>query len=101
MFGVPRVWEKIYLGVNAALAADPDKKKSFDEAVAAALPIVEARRAGTITDEQQATWDFLDAVAFGTVRGLVGLDALRLGITGAAPIPRDDRRVVQRGRRSR
>ena len=89
MFGVPRVWEKVYLGVNAALAADPDKKKSFDEAVAAALPILEARRAGTITDEQQATWDFLDAVAFGTVRGLVGLDALRLGITGAAPIPRE------------
>jgi long-chain acyl-CoA synthetase len=49
---------------------------------------MEARRAGTITEEQQATWDFLDAVAFSVVRGLIGLDALRLGITGAAPIPR-------------
>ena len=38
--------------------------------------------------DQQDTWDFLDAVAFSTVRGLVGLDSLRLGITGAAPIPR-------------
>ena len=88
MFGVPRVWEKVYLGVNAALAADPDKKQKFDEAVAAALPIMEARRQGTITADQQETWDFLDAVAFSTVRGLVGLDSLRLGITGAAPIPR-------------
>ena len=88
MFGVPRVWEKMYLGVNAALAADPAKKQKFDEAVAAALPIVEARRQGTVTTEEQETWDFLDAVAFSTVRGLVGLDALRLGITGAAPIPR-------------
>ena len=88
MFGVPRVWEKIYLGVNAALAADPDKKQKFDEAVTAALPIIEARRQGTITTDQQETWDFLDAVAFSTVRGLVGLDSLRLGITGAAPIPR-------------
>jgi long-chain acyl-CoA synthetase len=88
MFGVPRVWEKVYLGVNAALAADADKKQKFDEAVAAALPIVEARRQGTVTEDQQATWDFLDAVAFSTVRGLVGLDSLRLGITGAAPIPR-------------
>ena len=26
MFGVPRVWEKVYLGVNAALAADPEKQ---------------------------------------------------------------------------
>ena len=49
MFGVPRVWEKVYLGVNAALAADRDKKQKFDEAVAAALPIIEARRQGTIT----------------------------------------------------
>jgi long-chain acyl-CoA synthetase len=89
MFGVPRVWEKVYLGVNAALAADPDKKQKFDEAVAAALPIMEARRQGTVTKEQQETWDFLDAVAFSTVRGLVGLDALRLGITGAAPITRE------------
>jgi long-subunit acyl-CoA synthetase (AMP-forming) len=88
IFGVPRVWEKVYLGVNAALGADPEKKQKFDEAVAAALPILEARRRGTITPDQQETWDFLDAVAFSTVRGLVGLDALRLGITGAAPIPR-------------
>ena len=88
MFGVPRVWEKVYLGINAALGADEEKKQKFDEAMAAALPIMEARRAGTITEEQQATWDFLDAVAFSVVRGLIGLDALRLGITGAAPIPR-------------
>ena len=88
IFGVPRVWEKVYLGVNAALAADADKKQKFDEAVAAALPIMEARRQGTITADQQETWDFLDAVAFSTVRSLVGFDALRLGITGAAPIPR-------------
>ena len=88
MFGVPRVWEKVYLGVNAALAADADKKQKFDEAVAAALAIMEARRQGTLTADQQETWDFLDAVAFSTVRGLVGLDSLRLGITGAAPIPR-------------
>jgi long-chain acyl-CoA synthetase len=89
MFGVPRVWEKIYLGVNAAMAADAAKKQGFDDAVTAALPIIEARRSGTVTDEQQETWKFLDAVAFSTVRGLVGLDSLRLGITGAAPIPRE------------
>ena len=82
MFGVPRVWEKVYLGVNAALAADPDKKQKFDEAVDAAKPILARAHAGTITPEQQETWDFLDAVAFSTVRGLVGLDSLRLGITG-------------------
>ena len=89
-FGVPRIWEKINAGVNAALAADPDKKQKFDEAIAAAIPIVEKRTAGeALTDEEQQTWDFLDAVAFSQVRSLVGLDELEFAISGAAPIPAD------------
>src|SRR5688500_5337268 len=88
MFGVPRIWEKIHAGVNAALAADPEKKQKFDEAVAAATPLVLKRDSGeALTEEEQGTWDFLDAVAFTTVRGLVGLDAVEFAITGAAPIP--------------
>jgi long-chain acyl-CoA synthetase len=87
MFGVPRVWEKIYAGVQAALGADPDKKAKFDEAVAAAIPISERRTLGTATDEDEATYAFLDEAAFAGVRALVGLDAVVYGITGAAPIP--------------
>ena len=64
MFGVPRVWEKVYPGVNAALAADPEKQQKFDEGLAAALEIKAAERAGTATQEQKDTWAFLDAVAF-------------------------------------
>jgi long-chain acyl-CoA synthetase len=86
-FGVPRVWEKIYNGVNAALAADPDRKAQFDDGVNAAIEIRRSNLDGDFTDEQQATLDFLDSVAFSTVRGLVGLDAVELAITGAAPIP--------------
>jgi long-chain acyl-CoA synthetase len=86
-FGVPRVWEKIHAGVQGALAADPDTKAKLDEAVAAAMPIVEARTLGTATDEQEQTWAFLDEVAFARVRSLVGLDALEFAISGAAPIP--------------
>ena len=88
MFGVPRVWEKVYLGVNAALAADPEKQQKFEEGLAAALEIKAAERAGSATQEQKDTWDFLDAVAFSQVRALLGLDALLVAITGAAPIPR-------------
>ena len=87
LFGVPRVFEKIYAGVNAALAADPEKKRQFDDGVAAAIEIKRAERDGTATQEQLDTWSFLDAVAFSTVRGLVGLDACELAITGAAPLP--------------
>jgi long-chain acyl-CoA synthetase len=89
VFGVPRVWEKIYNGVNAALSADPARKAQFDEGVQAALAIKAAQRAGTATQEQLDTWSFLDAVAFTTVRGLVGLDEVQIAVTGAAPIPRE------------
>ncbi len=87
MFGVPRVWEKIYNGVNAALAGDPDRKAQFDDGVNAAIEIRRSSLDGDYTDEQQATLDFLDGVAFGNVRALVGLDAVEMAVTGAAPIP--------------
>jgi long-chain acyl-CoA synthetase len=88
VFGVPRVWEKIYNGVNAALSANPENKQKFDEGVAAAVAIKAAERDGTATKEQLDTWAFLDAVAFANVRGLVGLDAVVAAVTGAAAIPR-------------
>jgi long-chain acyl-CoA synthetase len=87
-FGVPRVWEKIYNSVNAALAGDPERKAKFDEGIAAALEIKAAEREGRATQEQLDTLAFLDAVAFAQVRGLVGLDAMEVAVTGAAAIPR-------------
>ncbi|MDH3293685.1 MAG: AMP-dependent synthetase/ligase [Acidimicrobiia bacterium] len=89
MFGVPRVWEKIYSGVQAALAADPEKQKAVEDGVAAAGPIREKMTWGTATPEEIETYEFLDAVAFSTIRSLVGLDQLEAAITGAAPIPAD------------
>jgi len=88
IFGVPRVWEKIYNGVNAALGMDPEKKAKFDEGLAVALEVKRAELDGTVTQQQRDTWAFLDAVAFSTVRGLVGLDAVQVAVTGAAPIPK-------------
>ncbi len=63
--GVPRVWEKLYAGITAAMAADPEKQAMFQQAL-------ETRN---------------DAV-LANVRALVGLDGMRVAITGAAPIPR-------------
>ncbi len=85
--GVPRVWEKLYAGVKAALSGDPEKSKAFNDAVDAALPIVEKMTHGTATQEEIDTWNFLDQVAFQTVRGLIGLDETEICITGAAPLP--------------
>jgi long-chain acyl-CoA synthetase len=86
LFGVPRVFEKINAGVLAALAADPERATKFDEAVEAATPIAVERSWGRATEEQEATWAFLDEVAFQPARALLGLDELLMAITGAAPM---------------
>jgi long-chain acyl-CoA synthetase len=80
------VWEKIYAGVQGALAADPDKREKFNEAVEAAMPMVDRLAMGTETEEERATYDFLDSVAFSTVRELIGLDEMKVAVTGAAPM---------------
>ncbi len=85
--GVPRVWEKMYAGVTAALSADPTKEGQFNDGVAAAMPIMAKMTRGEATDDEIATWNFLDEVGFKTVRGLIGLDEVEIGISGAAPIP--------------
>ena len=85
--GVPRVWEKMYAGVTAAISADPEKEQQFNDAIAAATPIMEKMTRGKATDEEVATWNFLDEVGFKSVRGLIGLDQVEIGISGAAPIP--------------
>ncbi len=86
MFGVPRVYEKIHAGINAQLAADAEQFAQFNEGVAAAGPIALRRAWGEATETDEATWEFLDSVAFGPVRAAVGLDELEIAVTGAAPM---------------
>jgi long-chain acyl-CoA synthetase len=89
VFGVPRVWEKIHSGVNAALASQGVLDK-FNEGVEAAKPIAlkqaELGKNGKLPDDLQQTWDFLDEAAFKAVREQIGLDQLEIAVTGAAPI---------------
>lgn len=89
LFGVPRVFEKIHAGVTAVLAADPEKATKVAEAVEAAIPLREKMTWGTATEEDIATYEFLDAVAFSTIRELLGMDELELMVSGAAPLNPD------------
>lgn len=93
--GVPRVWEKLYAGVTAALGADPEKGQAFADGLAAAEPIVEKMRAGTATKEEIETYEFLDAVAFTPIKQLIGLDQAKICISGAAPLQSDVMRWFQ------
>ena len=93
--GVPRVWEKLHAGVTAAIGADPEKAKSFEDGLAAAEPIAAKMRAGTATQEEIETYQFLDAVAFTPVKQLIGLDEAKVCISGAAPLQSDVMRWFQ------
>ncbi len=86
---VPRVYEKLHAGIMGVIGGDADRARQFDDAVDAARPIVQRRALGTATVEDVEAWDFLDAVAFSRVREAVGLDQLRVALTGAAPISAD------------
>ena len=89
VFGVPRVWEKLHAGVQAAVSGDPERAKKLKEAVDAALPIVDKLQAGTATEQEQGIYKFLDDVAFKNLRALIGLDEAIFAVTGAAPMARD------------
>ena len=87
LFGSPRIWEKIQNAFNAVLASDPAVNAEFHDALATALLIKQAEFDGTATQQQHDTWAQLDAATFAGIRARVGLDAVRVAVTAAAPIP--------------
>jgi long-chain acyl-CoA synthetase len=87
--GVPRVWEKIYAGIQGALAADADKQAGFAKALEVGRQVSAVRVTGEpLPPELAAAWEQVDAAAFAPVRALIGLDQTKMALTGAAPIPR-------------
>ncbi len=86
LLGVPRVWEKLHAGLLAALSADPAKLALFESGLTAARPIAAAKALGQANAQDLATLAFLDENGFAPLRGLLGLDELRLAVTSAAPI---------------
>ena len=87
VFGVPRVWEKVYAGLNAMLAGDPDNAAKFNAAVDEAIPLREKVTWETATAAERARLEEIDAEHFALVRALLGLDEVEMAVTGAAPIP--------------
>ena len=88
VFGVPRVWEKLYAGIQAAVSGDPERAQKLKEAVDAALPIVDKLQAGTASEQERGVYQFLEDVAFKNLRALIGLDEAIFAVTGAAPMSR-------------
>jgi long-chain acyl-CoA synthetase len=87
-FAVPRIWEKLYQGIQNAIEHNPDEKQRKDakDAVAVRTEVLRLEQAGKKVpddlrrkaDEAKPVTDFITA--------LVGLDEVQVGGTGAAPI---------------
>lgn len=86
-FGVPRVWEKLMAGVQAALAARPEEQRAqLRTAMAAALAYYEAGQGGaTPSAELRAAFERAEP-ALSSVRALIGFDRATWVGSGAAPL---------------
>ena len=86
-FAVPRVWEKAYASLRAAVDADSAKAAEFDAALDIGWEVSELRARGEEpTGELRKRFDAVEP-ALAVVRGIVGLDQAVICVTGAAPIP--------------
>jgi long-subunit acyl-CoA synthetase (AMP-forming) len=84
MFAVPRIYEKLKAGLEAAIAALPvDTREVALGAVAAGLARVRAEQAGEPLPDQSSAGQ----TVFAELRAKVGLDQLEWPAVGAAPTP--------------
>ena len=101
-FGVPRVWEKFYAGVQAKMAAaDPNdrKVKLARKAIELGAEITKleqeaVRRGGKLADAKvpigmKAKHRVLDKLVLTKLRGAFGLDECTLALSAAAPLNPD------------
>lgn len=85
---VPRLWEKIFSRLQILRKeATPLGRWAFDRAVAAGMRradhVIEGGRAPLSVEMVYRIWDLL---VLGNLRRMIGMDRLRRGTTGAAPI---------------
>lgn len=84
--GVPRVYEKFYMGVKAKVAAH-EKKELVEKAIALGLEKVELEQAGKpVPIGLKLKHAALNKLVLSKLREGLGMQNVRFAITGAAPI---------------
>jgi long-subunit acyl-CoA synthetase (AMP-forming) len=89
LFAVPRIYEKLKAGLDAAIAALPAEPQSAARgAIAAGLARVRAEQAGEpVPDEIAKACAEAEPTVFADLRTKLGLDQLEWPSVGAAPTP--------------
>jgi long-subunit acyl-CoA synthetase (AMP-forming) len=88
-FAVPRIWEKIKMGIEAKVAAEesPVKKKLAGWAFATAAKNAEAQLSGkSVNPIDRAQYAVADKLVLSKIRAALGLDELKWCWSGAASI---------------
>ncbi|ASF07431.1 putative fatty-acid--CoA ligase [Nocardia brasiliensis NBRC 14402] len=89
-FGVPRVWQKIKAGIETKLAAETSQVKktlalwAIDTGTAAARADLAGKSRGPVLAVQHR---LAETLVLAKLRHAMGLDALNIAASGAAPIP--------------
>jgi long-chain acyl-CoA synthetase len=87
-FGVPRTYEKMHGVVRSLLATDPEKEAAFDRALAVGRLAADARARGEEPAADLArAHEPVAAEILHPVLELLGLDAVEVAVSGAAPVP--------------
>jgi long-chain acyl-CoA synthetase len=89
---VPRVWEKLKAGLEAAIAAEPDaaRKQAAEWAIETGRRRVRVEQAGAQPSaELREQCARADELVLGRLRERLGLDATQMLYAGAAPMPVD------------
>lgn len=93
--GVPRVYEKFYMGVKAKVAAH-EKKDLIEKAINLGLEKVEAEQAGkSLPLAKKVKYGLLNKLVLSKLREGLGMGNVRFAITGAAPISTEIIKFIQ------
>jgi long-chain acyl-CoA synthetase len=84
---VPRVWEKLYAGINAAIATDDERRAMIESAIAVGRAVVACEQAGDDVPADLATEHEAVEPVLRAIRAKVGLDQAGRFLCGAAPTP--------------
>jgi long-chain acyl-CoA synthetase len=86
--GVPRVWEKLKAGIELMMAYEPDRGRrlAMQQAVETAQKYADAAEAGGVPGELAEAYRRADEQVLSKIRSALGLDQVRVAVSGAAPI---------------